>query len=72
MAWAGADVVDVGGESTRPGASPVEEKEEMRRVPYLLSPNWVAGCPEWPDLGRHDQARARGRGRAPVRGDDTQ
>lgn len=28
----GADVVDVGGESTRPGAAPVEEAEERRRV----------------------------------------
>ena len=28
----GADVVDVGGESTRPGAAPVEEAEEIRRV----------------------------------------
>lgn len=28
----GADVVDVGGESTRPGARPVEESEELRRV----------------------------------------
>lgn len=28
----GADVVDVGGESTRPGAEPVEEAEERRRV----------------------------------------
>ncbi len=28
----GADVVDVGGESTRPGAAPVEEAEEHRRV----------------------------------------
>jgi dihydropteroate synthase len=28
----GADVVDVGGESTRPGASPVPETEELRRV----------------------------------------
>ena len=28
----GADVVDVGGESTRPGAEPVPEEEEMRRV----------------------------------------
>jgi dihydropteroate synthase len=32
MVRAGADVIDVGGESTRPGASPVDEKEEMRRV----------------------------------------
>ncbi|HET9690507.1 MAG TPA: dihydropteroate synthase [Acidimicrobiales bacterium] len=28
----GADIVDVGGESTRPGASPVGEAEELRRV----------------------------------------
>jgi dihydropteroate synthase len=28
----GADVVDVGGESTRPGAEPVGEDEELRRV----------------------------------------
>jgi dihydropteroate synthase len=32
MAAAGADVVDVGGESTRPGAEPVGEAEERRRV----------------------------------------
>ena len=32
MAQAGADVVDVGGESTRPGAQPVAEHEERRRV----------------------------------------
>jgi dihydropteroate synthase len=29
---AGADIVDVGGESTRPGAQPVELEEELRRV----------------------------------------
>jgi dihydropteroate synthase len=28
----GADIIDVGGESTRPGAAPVDEKEELRRV----------------------------------------
>jgi dihydropteroate synthase len=32
MVAQGADVVDVGGESTRPGAVPVEEGEELRRV----------------------------------------
>jgi len=32
MADAGADIVDVGGESTRPGAAPVSEDEEVRRV----------------------------------------
>lgn len=28
----GADMVDIGGESTRPGSSPVNEEEELRRV----------------------------------------
>jgi dihydropteroate synthase len=28
----GADVLDIGGESTRPGATPVDEAEELRRV----------------------------------------
>jgi len=28
----GADIIDVGGESTRPGSKPVEEEEELRRV----------------------------------------
>lgn len=32
MVAEGADLVDVGGESTRPGATPVEEREELRRV----------------------------------------
>jgi dihydropteroate synthase len=32
LARDGADIIDVGGESTRPGAVPVEEAEEIRRV----------------------------------------
>ena len=32
MASDGADIIDVGGESTRPGAEPVPEDEELRRV----------------------------------------
>ncbi|MGI9021835.1 MAG: dihydropteroate synthase, partial [Acidimicrobiales bacterium] len=32
----GADVVDVGGESTRPGAAPVGEDEERRRVLLVI------------------------------------
>jgi dihydropteroate synthase len=32
MAEAGAEIVDVGGESSRPGAEPVPEEEEARRV----------------------------------------
>lgn len=32
MAREGAEIIDVGGESTRPGAEPVSEAEELRRV----------------------------------------
>jgi dihydropteroate synthase len=32
MVAEGADVIDVGGESTRPGAAPVDEAEERRRI----------------------------------------
>jgi dihydropteroate synthase len=32
MVAEGADIVDVGGESSRPGAEPVDESEELRRV----------------------------------------
>lgn len=32
MAGEGADIIDVGGESTRPRATPVPEEEELRRV----------------------------------------
>ena len=32
LAAAGAAVLDVGGESTRPGAEPVDADEELRRV----------------------------------------
>ncbi len=32
MVEEGADIIDVGGESTRPGAAPVSPPEEMNRV----------------------------------------
>lgn len=32
MAEAGADIIDIGGESTRPGAAPVSQTEELDRV----------------------------------------
>lgn len=32
MAEEGADIIDIGGESTRPGSAPVNEAEEFRRV----------------------------------------
>jgi dihydropteroate synthase len=36
LADEGADIVDIGGESTRPGAAPVSEDEELRRVLPVL------------------------------------
>jgi dihydropteroate synthase len=36
MAAEGADLIDVGGESTRPGAEPVSSDEELRRVGPVL------------------------------------
>lgn len=36
MTDAGADIVDIGGESTRPGARPVSKDEELRRVIPVL------------------------------------
>ena len=32
LAAEGAEIIDIGGESTRPGAAPVDEAEELRRV----------------------------------------
>jgi dihydropteroate synthase len=37
MLEAGADIVDVGGESTRPGAVPVAEREELARVGPVIA-----------------------------------
>jgi dihydropteroate synthase len=36
LAKDGADIIDIGGESTRPGAAPVSEEEELRRVLPVL------------------------------------
>jgi dihydropteroate synthase len=38
----GADIVDIGGESTRPGAAAIDEHEELRRVLPVLEA--LAGC----------------------------
>jgi len=32
MVAVGADIIDIGGESTRPGAAPLSEEEELRRI----------------------------------------
>jgi dihydropteroate synthase len=36
MAAAGADIIDIGGESTRPGAAPLAEEDELRRIIPLI------------------------------------
>lgn len=41
----GADILDIGGESTRPGASPVPPHEELRRVLPVLRHATGLGCP---------------------------
>jgi dihydropteroate synthase len=44
LAAEGADIVDVGGESTRPGARRVDEAEELRRISPVISELAAAGC----------------------------
>jgi dihydropteroate synthase len=41
----GADIVDVGGESTRPGAQRIDEDEELRRVGPVITELAAAGVP---------------------------
>ncbi|HEY7610190.1 MAG TPA: dihydropteroate synthase [Alphaproteobacteria bacterium] len=41
----GADILDIGGESTRPGATPVEPEEEKRRVLPVIEGLSDAGVP---------------------------
>ncbi len=41
----GADMLDIGGESSRPGASPVPANEEWRRVEPVLRHALTLGCP---------------------------
>jgi len=45
LAAQGADIVDVGGESTRPGAQRVSEEEELRRVGPVVTELVRAGVP---------------------------
>ena len=51
----GAAIVDVGGESTRPGASPVSPDEELRRVLPVLE--GLRGTPVSIDTSKADVAR---------------
>lgn len=45
MAEAGATIIDIGGESTRPGAAPVSESEECDRVLPVIEALVAAGIP---------------------------
>ncbi|NGP88682.1 dihydropteroate synthase [Aliifodinibius halophilus] len=45
MILQGADIIDVGGESTRPGSDPVAQKEELDRVIPILE----KAIPQFPD-----------------------
>jgi dihydropteroate synthase len=46
MVDAGADIIDIGGESTRPGSAPVDADEEMRRILPVI--RGVAGRTQTP------------------------
>ncbi len=54
----GASIVDVGGESTRPGAAPVPPAAELERVIPVVE-GIAAPRPAGADLDRHDEARGR-------------
>ncbi|WP_243773823.1 dihydropteroate synthase [Actinomadura barringtoniae] len=54
----GADVVDVGGESTRPGAQRVSQEEELRRVVPVIEALAAEGVPVSVDTMRAEVAEA--------------
>jgi dihydropteroate synthase len=58
MAHEGADLLDIGGESTRPGADPIDETEERRRVVPVVEGLAGAGVPISVDTYRATTAAA--------------
>ncbi len=59
LAAEGADLIDVGGESTRPGSEPVPVEEELRRVlPVVRALARRAGVPVSIDTSKAEVARA--------------
>ncbi len=54
----GAEILDVGGESTRPGAEPVPAGEEMRRVVPVVAALADAGAQLSVDTSKEEVARA--------------
>ncbi len=67
MAAEGADIIDVGGESTRPGGALVDAEEETRRVVPVVEA--LARPHRGPRLDRHDEGGGRARGARRGRGD---
>lgn len=58
MADEGADIIDIGGESTRPGSDPVSPEEEIRRtVPVIETISRQITCPISIDTYRADVAK---------------
>jgi len=58
MAAAGASILDVGGESTRPGAKPVDAREELRRVLPVVERLAASGHTVSVDTAKLEVARA--------------
>jgi dihydropteroate synthase len=58
LAAQGADILDIGGESTRPGAARVEPDEELRRVVPVVEALCKAGVPLSIDTSKAEVARA--------------
>jgi dihydropteroate synthase len=59
MAAEGADIIDIGGESTRPGAAPVPAEEELRRViPVIEKLRAKIDVPISIDTSKSEVARA--------------
>ena len=55
----GADIIDVGGESTRPGSEPISPDEEIRRVvPVIEAPAQRTDVPVSVDTTKSEVARA--------------
>jgi dihydropteroate synthase len=57
LAGEGADLLDIGGESTRPGAEPVSPGEELRRVMPVIDRLQGAGLPLSIDTSKAEVAR---------------
>ena len=54
----GADMLDIGGESTRPGSLPVSVEEELARVLPVLDAALTLGCPVSIDTNKPEVMRA--------------